>query len=339
MKYSSQDLIGNLKLRRQMFQCKFDNYPIEFSDSLEIFVDALISAEKSVNTVASYYFDIKTFFDFITLVYPNIEYICDIRPLNIAKYYTYLQTEKKNSPKSIVRKKMVLKIFFMYLIEQGVILERHNPILKDEIIKNKTKNIKSLPVYLEKDEIKSLFNYIEESETNLFYKLRNLTILSLMLYTGLRVSEIVNIDLEDIEYAMNYEILKVLGKGNKERKVPVLREFVTSGNLMCLKEYYDERVKKDVNTKAMFISNRNTRITSRTIQILIKNYSKKIELTKNLTPHKLRHTFATHLIKNGADIRKVQELLGHSSISTTQIYTHIKMEDLKNTIKDYKIHI
>ncbi|KXZ39843.1 integrase/recombinase XerD [Alkalithermobacter thermoalcaliphilus JW-YL-7 = DSM 7308] len=339
MKYTIEQLTENIQLRRKLFKCDIDTYPLEFREALEIFIDALISAEKSINTISSYYFDIKIFFDFITLKYPNIEYISDIRPINITKYYTYLQTEKRNSPRSILRKKMVLKVFFLYLIEQGVILERHNPILKDEIIKNKTKNLKPLPTYLEKNEIINLLSCIDKNEINQFYKFRNLTIFTLMLYTGLRISEIVNIDLQDIQYAMEYEVLNIIGKGNKQRKVPLLKQFLDDGYLKCLKHYYDIRIQKQVKTNAFFISSKNTRITPRAIQMLTRKYCKNININKNITPHKFRHTFATHLIKNGADIRKVQELLGHSSISTTQIYTHIAVDDLKNTLKNYNIGI
>ncbi|SHG95119.1 tyrosine-type recombinase/integrase [Tepidibacter thalassicus] len=338
MKYTIEDLIKNLHLRRKLFPCNLNNYPMEFKDSFEVFIDALISAQKSINTIKAYYFDLKTFFDYIVLNYNGIEYLSDIRPINLTRFYTYLETEKKNSHKSIIRKKMVLDLFFKYLIEQGIILERQNPIIKEEVIKSKIKNKKTTPVYLEKDEIKKFFNCIKK-ETNNFYKLRNLSIFSLMLYSGLRVSEIVNINLNDLDYAIKHEILSIIGKGNKERKIPLIKEELLQGSLKYLYDYYKERIKIKAQTNALFISSKKYRITTRGIQMLVKKYSKSANLNKDITPHKLRHTFATHLIKNGADIRRVQELLGHSSISTTQIYTHIKIEDLKNTLKEYKLDL
>ncbi len=337
MNYTTEDLIHSLKLRRKIFPCDIKNYPREFKDGLELFIDALISAQKSINTILAYYFDLKTFFDYVIKNYEGVEYLADIRPLQLTKFYTYLQTEKQNSHQSIIRKKMVLNIFFKYLIEQGVILERQNPILKEEVIKTKVKNKIKAPTYLEKGEVKKLFHYIKTKGKNDFYKLRNLSIFSLMLYTGLRISEIININLEDIEYAMNYELLILMGKGNKERKVPILKEALINGHLQCLFEYYEERRNLDIGEKALFISNKKRRITPRAIQMMIKDYAKEIDLNKDITPHKFRHTFATHLIKNGADIRKVQELLGHASISTTQIYTHIKTEDLKDTVRNFNI--
>lgn len=339
MNYTTEDLVSNLKLRRQLFPCNLENYPAEFKDGLELFIDALISAQKSINTILAYYFDLKTFFDFLVLKYDGIDYLADIRPIQLTKFYTYLQTEKMNSHKSIIRKKMILNIFFKYLIEQGVILERQNPILKEEVIKTKVKNKTTSPTYLEKDEITKLFNHIKTKQNNDFLKLRNLSIFSLMLYTGLRISEIVNINIENIEYAFKYELLIILGKGGKERKVPILKEELLEGNLKCLYDYYKERISLDIQSDALFISSKNSRITSRAIQLIVKKYSKDMDLNKIITPHKFRHTFATHLIKNGADIRKVQELLGHSSISTTQIYTHIQTEDLKDTLRQFKINL
>ncbi|MCT4509280.1 MAG: tyrosine-type recombinase/integrase [Tepidibacter sp.] len=337
MKYTTDDLIGSLKLRRQLFP--IDNYPIEFKDAFEVFIDALISAQKSINTIQSYYFDLKTFFEFLMVNYEDIEYLSDIRPLSLARFYTHLQTERKNSYKSILRKKMVLNVFFKYLIEQGIILERQNPIKKEEVIKSKVSNKKSPPVFLEKDEIKKIFDFIKNSRSNKFYKLRNLSIVSLMLYSGLRVSEITSIDLKDIEYALNHEILSIVGKGNKERKIPLLKDELLNGSLNSLYEYYIERLKLDIDTNALFVSTKKTRLTARAIQMLMKKYSTNTNINKTITPHKLRHTFATHLIKNGADIRKVQELLGHASISTTQIYTHIQIDDLKDTLKEYKLDL
>ncbi|WP_340255104.1 tyrosine-type recombinase/integrase [Tepidibacter sp. Z1-5] len=337
MKYTTDDLIRSLKLRRQLFP--IGNYPIEFKEAFEVFVDALISAQKSINTIQAYYFDLKTFFEFLMINYEDIEYLADIRPLALTRFYTYLQTERKNSYKSIVRKKMVLNVFFKYLIEQGVILERQNPIKKEEVIKSKVSNKKSPPVFLETYEIKKIFDFIKNSRSNRFYKLRNLSIISLMLYSGLRVSEIISINLKDIEYALNHEILSIVGKGSKERKIPILKDEILNGSLNPLYQYYIERLKLDIDTDALFISTKKTRLTARAIQMLMKKYSTNTDLNKTITPHKLRHTFATHLIKNGADIRKVQELLGHSSISTTQIYTHIQIDDLKDTLKEYKLDL
>lgn len=339
MNYTIDDLMSNLKLRRKMFPCNLESYPMEFKDGFELFIDALISAQKSINTILAYYFDLKTFFDFLVLNYTGIEYLSDIRPIQLTKFYTFLQTEKNNSSKSIIRKKMILNLFFKYLIEQGVILERQNPILKEEVIKTKFKNKTSPPVFLEKDEIIKLFQYIKGKRNGEFYKLRNLSIFSLMLYTGLRISEIVNINLSDLEYAMNHEILIIVGKGNKERKVPLLQEELMDGNLKHLYEYYNKRLEMNLENEALFLSTKKCRISPRGIQLLIKKYSQDINLNKNITPHKFRHTFATHLIKNGADIRKVQELLGHSSISTTQIYTHIQTEDLKDTLRQFKLKL
>ena len=314
-----------------------EKYPLEFQDAIFMFKNALVSAQKSTNTVLAYCFDLKTFFDFLMLNYKDAIYLSHIRPTQMARFYIYLQNNKNNSYKSIQRKKMTLNLFFRYMIEQRIISENENPIIKENVIKSNVKNNLRAPIYLEKKEVIYLLEFIKANTPKEIYAKRNLAIFSLMLYTGLRISEIINLTIKDLQYAFEHEILIIIGKGSKERKVPLLKEDLETGNLKFVYDYYLERLSIATNDEFFFISSKSTKLSSRAIQLIIKNYCNNMELDKNITPHKFRHTFATHLIKNGADIRKVQELLGHSSISTTQIYTHIKTEDLKDTIRQFNI--
>lgn len=341
MTYDIDEVIKDIELRRKLFPASFENYPIEFCDVLEFFTDALISARKSVNTILSYYYDIKTFFDFISSRYERVKSVNDISVITVSRFYTFLETEKKNSHKSILRKKMTLKLMFEFLEEQRIIPADSSPIPKENVIKSKKSSTAKGRTYLEIEELKNLYSHIEDKEKNEFIKSRNISIVCMMVSFGLRISELVNLDTIDIKNALSNKTLVILGKGSKERRLPIVDGFFESTYSGYIEKYIDLRNSMDLRmeNEAFFISQKQNRITSRNIQLMIKKYASEMNLNKTLTPHKLRHTFATHLIKNGADIRKVQELLGHSSISTTQIYTHLDTRDLESTLENYSIHI
>lgn len=330
-----KDLVQDIKLRRQIFPCKELGLNREVAMYFEFFIDALFSSGKSLNTISSYYFDLKVFFSFLNENFSDLEHLDMIRPLHISRYYTYLETEKENGPSSINRKKLVLKTFFSYLIEQEELYK--NPMPKEGVLKSRDSRTKKLPVYMESDEIfiiqRSLKNKAHESIINL----RNYALINLMLYTGARVSEIISLNIEDFDQIEKYDCIKILGKGNKERILPILSEDLEEGCFLNpLKKYVEKRKSLNLESQPLFLSKKGGRLSSRGVQLMIKKEIEETVIEKDVTPHKLRHTFATHLIKNGANIRKVQELLGHASISTTQIYTHVDRDDLKNTIKDYR---
>jgi tyrosine recombinase xerC len=253
-------------------------------------------------------------------------------------YYSYLVSSRQNSTVSINRKKYVLKLFFDYLMEQKVIKE--SPIPSESVIKAKSKTTSKLPTYLEIDEIQKINESIRLLYQDEFILSRNFFIINLFLHTGLRISELVSLDVKDMEKTKKNEFLQIIGKGNKERVIPInisqLCEELSDHNSL-IEKYLDYRKSIKCDDDALFVSKNGKRLTPRSIQMTLKKIISYSNIDKEITPHKLRHTFATHFLRNGANIRIVQEVLGHSSISTTQIYTHSNKEDIIDAMKKNNI--
>jgi len=180
------------------------------------------------------------------------------------------------------------------------------------------KKEKTLPVFLSVDEVFNLINSIDQES---ILPLRDLAIIELLYSSGLRVSEIAKIKILDIDRQEG--LVKVSGKGNKERIVP----FGSKAGEAILK-YLERRSELKPKDDYFFLNNRGTGITARSIERIVKKYGLLSGISKKISPHALRHTFATHLLGSGADLRSIQELLGHSSLSTTQKYTHTSIEQL-----------
>lgn len=303
------------------------------------FLNALDSAGKSENTVKSYFRDLKVFFDFKK----NEPYLKKIElkklaPININMYYSYLISEKNNNPLSISRKKYVLKLFLDFLVEQKIISS--SPIPSESVIKTVRKIKAKSPTYLEIDEIQRLNQTILTTYEDEFIKCRNYFIINLFLHTGLRISELLSLDISDIDKNKKTNVLSIIGKGSKERIVPInvaelSNELSDPQNL--IRDYMDYRRAVKTETSALFISNRGARLTARYVQAELKKLINLAGIDKKITPHKLRHTFATYFLRNCANIRLVQEVLGHSSISTTQIYTHTDKHELIEAMKQNNI--
>ena len=227
------------------------------------------------------------------------------------------------APRTQARVLSGLKAFFNYLVLED--LMDANPA---EVIES-PKLGRKLPDTLEFHEIEELFAAIDMSTPEGF---RNRTILETMYSSGLRVSEVINLKITNIFF--DIEFLKILGKGNKERLVPI-----GSSALKYLKMYLEEvRVHLDIkpgNEDFAFLNRRGRSLTRVMIFTIIKNLAKEINLKKNISPHTFRHSFATHLIEGGADLRVVQEMLGHESITTTEIYTHLDRDYLKSVIHQF----
>ncbi|HKL23427.1 MAG TPA: site-specific tyrosine recombinase/integron integrase [Candidatus Nanoarchaeia archaeon] len=263
----------------------------------------------SNNTIKSYKNDLKEFFDY------SEKNLKDLKNRDIRLFIEYLyDIDRKRT--TINRKISVLRTYFKFLRREELLDE--NPM--EEILS--AKNNKKLPDFLTINEINDLINSI--GEENLL-DLRNKTILELLYATGLRVEELVNLKKNDINFGNKY--LKVKGKGNKERSVPI-----TDIALKKLNKYLKRR---KYENERIFLSKNGNPLSQRDIRRILKKLIKKMALDKNITPHTIRHSFATHLLERGADLRLVQELLGHSSISTTQIYTHISMEKMKEYYKKF----
>lgn len=229
------------------------------------------------------------------------------------------------SKRSVARKLAVLRSFFRYLIREKVVED--NPVCRVAT----PKLDKMLPEFLNEDEITTLFNC---PDTRLPLGVRDRAILECLYSSGLRVSELCSLDIRDIDYSDGD--VRVLGKRARERQIPVgsfalaaLGEYLRRGRPELLKNGCSAE-----SEKALFLNRQGTRLTPRSVARLVRRYVQMASLIRRCTPHTLRHSFATHLLEHGADLRSVQELLGHQSISTTQIYTHVTRERLKKVYLD-----
>jgi len=273
----------------------------------------------SDNSIKSYDYDLILFKKFL------IENKINDTPLNCKpetiKNYLYKSFSDKKSI-SQARSISAIKSFFNYLIFEGYI--------KDSPISNieSPKQEKKLPKVLTEEEIKKLINSID---LNHDFGQRNKTIIEILYGTGIRVSELVNLKLSNIFFKEN--IIKVIGKGNKERFVPFGE---IASNEMKIYINYRNRLKIDSKSSDILFLNRYGRgLTRSMIFKIITDASKRVGLAKKISPHTLRHSFATHLIKNGADLRTIQLILGHESITTTEIYTHLDTSHLEEVLKKY----
>ena len=271
----------------------------------------------SDKTIFNYELDLRDYFNFLKiecLNYKDITYN-DLMPL-----FNHFET-KKLTNKSIRRHISSIKGFYKYLVNNEIV--NSNPFIYVNLPKKEQK----LPRYLTLTEILSIFDKME-MKTN--YDLRNRLILELMYATGLRVSEITNIKIYDIDFYNNS--IKVFGKGSKERLV--FYNEVVCDLLSKYMNIYDSLNKNGL--KYLFLNQKGNKLTTKGISYIINQVIKKISFNKHITPHMLRHTFATHLLNNGCSLETVQELLGHSSIGTTGIYTHVTFDHIKEVY--YKTH-
>ncbi len=232
-----------------------------------------------------------------------------------ARDYLMALEKRRYSRRSIARKLSSARSFFRFLLREKLV--EQNPF--ENLLTPKLP--KKLPNFLYPEELKSL---LDAPDLRSSQGLRDRAILEVIYSTGLRVTEIIRINVNDVDFDEGE--IKVLGKGSKERIVL----FGSHAREALQKYLKDGRPKlSHKKTPALFINRRSGRLTQRSVERMIVYYTKKAGLTKKVTPHTLRHSFATHLLSGGADLRMVQELLGHVSLSTTQVYTHITKERLK----------
>ena len=281
---------------------------------LRSFLDSLyIEKGLSKNTVSSYKNDISSFFTWCDKEQLDLLKIID---LNLNNYISYLFSIGLKSS-SINRKVSSIKHFYLFLLKKKVI--KNSP--ADEITTPKQE--KYLPTSMSEDEVESLLG---SPKSSIKIERRDKAMIEILYATGMRISELVNLKLTDIDF--NRSVLKVFGKGSKERLVPYGEKAAEA-----LRIYLEDRKKLD--SKDVFLSNRGTRITRGAFWQRIKIYIKRENLKSSISPHTLRHAFATHLLNRGADLRSVQILLGHSDLSTTQIYTHIAKKRLGEILKKH----
>ena len=273
----------------------------------------------SDNSIKSYDYDLVLFKNFLVANKINdTPFNCKSETIKNYLYKSFSDKKSRSQARSI----SAIKSFFNYLIFEGYIKE--SPISNIEAPKQE----KKLPVVLTEDEIKNLINSIDLNHN---FGQRNKTIIEILYGTGIRVSELVNLKLSNIFFKEN--IIKVIGKGNKERFVP-LGEIASCE----MKIYINDRNRLKIDSKSsdiLFLNRYGRGLTRSMIFKIISDASKRIGLDKKISPHTLRHSFATHLIKNGADLRTIQLILGHESITTSEIYTHLDTLHLEEVLKKY----
>ncbi len=277
------------------------------NELLESFIKHLSDERNySEHTVKAYRGDLENFRDFLLKEEKKIE------DADIATISAYVSTlYGKNSPSSVERKVSAIRSFFSYLVRKGLVTQNPAKLVRTP------KKEKHLPVFLSVDEVFNLVD-VKDSEKNPL-RVRDRAILELLYSSGLRVSELAGATLADL--SMGEAIIRVRGKGNKERIVPV-----GSKALSALGEYLDIRGALRPASNRIFLNSRGGGITTRSLARIIKKYGLVSGISKNVSPHVLRHSFATHLLAGGADLRAIQEMLGHASLSTTQRYTHLSVE-------------
>ena len=284
-------------------------YPLSVNRAAEKFLDFL-AKEKffSVHTVRSYHIDLEQFFDFVDDRLGGKD-LKAMKREDIRDYLGFL-LRYGYERRSAARKLSTIKSFFKFLVREK--MADINP-ARDV----KTPKIeKKLPGFLTQYQAQKALQITGEDETSC----RNRAILEVLYGAGLRASELVGLDKESIDFMS--EVMRVKGKGSKERIVP-LGSFAKK----AIQDYLAIRKNKD--NPAIFLNQQGKRLTTRSVQNIVNKQLSKVSEVTGTNPHILRHSFATHLLERGADLRAVQELLGHASLSTTQIYTHLSVERLK----------
>lgn len=287
-------------------------------DLLEQFRSYLLTQKRaSDNTVQAYVSDIN---QFIISRNATDRTLQDITIDDLKKYLSYLKAQSMQA-RTMSRKISALKLFYAYAHEQCAL-----PNLAEQLHFPKIE--KQLPKYLNEEEVEQLLRVADHDRSK--QGIRNKTMLYLLYVTGMRISELTVIKIEDIRFDTNF--LMVRGKGGKERQVPL------PGAMVSMLRFYLDQVHKEQNSQFLFPSTHGTRNRPMTRQAwwgIVKQLWSKTGSTKNISPHQLRHSLATHLLKKGADLRSLQLLLGHEQVSTVQIYTHVETDYLR-TIYDKK---
>ena len=249
----------------------------------------------------------------------NIDQCLLATDVNVIRAYLALLTDRQYSKATIARKLATLRSFYKFLVKRNFI--HSNPVTAVRTPKQE----KKLPRFLEYEEVKKL---MDTPPMNNWLGARDRAILETLYSTGIRVSELVALNMDDIDFLG--EVVHVRGKGKKERITPI-----SSSVLQVIQHYMEFRNKRahsnsNFDSKVLFVNKHGRRLSTRSVRRKMDKYIKMAGLDPEISPHTLRHSFATHMLNNGADLRSVQELLGHQSLSTTQVYTHLTTKRLKD---------
>lgn len=267
----------------------------------------------SQNSIYSYSYDLKKFNEFLE---NSNKTILNADTEDIKRFLTFQKTTKHNSSRTLARSLAAIRQFYNFISTLDI--DVPNPTVKIETPQIR----KSLPDFLTIEEVDSLFNSINEDDS---FELRDKAIFELLYSCGLRISEAIELKYYEIDF--EEKLLRVTGKGNKERLVPIGAQAVRLLKLYLKKSRGE--ILGNRESEYLFISKKGSMLNRKSVWRLLKGYVDRTTIKKNITPHTLRHSFATHMIENGADLRSVQELLGHIDISTTQIYTHLAQKKLQ----------
>jgi integrase/recombinase XerD len=270
----------------------------------------------SENTIAAYRNDLSQFARFLPEIDPPITSWTEVKKDHIVNYILHLR-EREYASSTVARKVAAIKSFFHFLLADGIIKDDPTVTLDSPKVK------KRLPKALSHDLVNRLLD--EAGKYSTPKGQRDKALLELLYASGMRVSELVLLDIGDVNLASGN--VRCFGKGDKERIIPVYDRAVEA-----LGKYLQTgrpRLMKNPNEKALFLNHRGKRLTRQGLWLIIKRYAEEIGISSEVTPHTLRHSFATHMLSGGAGLREVQKLLGHANISTTQVYTHVNSERLR----------
>lgn len=292
-----------------------------FPQLIEDFLDYEKNKNYSINTIEAYQRDLSDFQEYLVRFFEN--YQIDVFALTKKDIENFMieLSQKNLTNRTIERKTIAVKEFFKFLF------------ITDQIPKNPAKWIKTpkyqkkLPNFFSIDEMNELLDLPTQTTK---FGIRNQAMLELLYSSGLRISELINIKLYDLDLSQG--ILKVFGKGSKERLVPITDMAISS-----IKSYLSIRnnfIPQDA--QVLFLSKSGLPLKRSESSVIVKNYINQVAKSSGYSAHTIRHTFATHLLSNGADIRAIQEMLGHASITSTEIYTHVSMEEIKEVY--HRVH-
>ena len=275
----------------------------------------------SVNTLIAYRNDLNQFLRFLREESSGrtaVNSWSDVSRQDLIAFILYLKGEREYSSATVARKVAAVKSFFHHMLTEGLIGEDPSASLDSPKVR------KYLPKAISKEEVELLLS--GPAAVDSARGRRDRAILELLYATGMRVSELVNLDVGDVDCASG--TVRCLGKASKERVIPIYDRAIKA-----VEEYLERarlQLLKKPDEKALFLNHRGNRLTRQGLWLIIKRYVEQLGIETSVTPHTLRHSFATHLLNGGADLRNVQELLGHANISTTQVYTQVSSDHLRS---------
>lgn len=291
---------------------------------IQKYKEYLISQNYSKHTLRAYLGDVEQFYEFIKKFFPDEK--VSVEEVNKSMFRDFLQhlSEQKDGNRTLARKVISIKAFFSYMIQNG--FTHHNPLIEIKIPKFE----KHAATFLTENDMRFVLQIPDQEDT---LGIRNLAILELLYSTGIRIGELAGLKIKDVDFRQNQ--IKVLGKRSKTRIIPM-----GSFAIAALEKYLKIRDSfiKGVDVPEFFLSKNGNPLSADELRYIVNKYLKVIEKSKNYSPHTLRHTFATHMLDHGADLRSVQELLGHSSLTSTEVYTHTSMQKLKEVYKTAHPH-